>query len=128
MIRYCLIFLFGIILISCGSKNKIPSGILSPEKMQVVLWDVLRVDAFSHDFQIKDTTKNVVEENAKMQQQVFALHKVTKEEFYSSYDYYKAHTELMKGMLDSMINKANRDRGKVNRISHPILKADSLQL
>ena len=126
MIRYCLVAIFSIMLISCGSKSKVPSGILPPAKMQEVLWDVLQAEAFSHDFQIKDTTKNVVEENAKLQKQVFALHKVTKEEFYDSYDYYKAHTEIIKCMLDSMINKANRDRMKKRDISNRIMKTDSL--
>jgi hypothetical protein len=119
MIRYCRVLLLSTLLISCGSKNKMPSGILPPEKMQLVLWDILRVDAFSHDFQIKDSTKNLAEENAKLQKQVFVLYSVTQEEFYNSYDYYKTHTELMKGMLDSMINKANRDRGKLDRFVHP---------
>ena len=127
MMRYFLVLLLSTFLISCGNKNKIPSGILSPTKMQDVLWDVLRADAFSHDFQIRDTTKNVVEENAKLQKQEFALHKVTKEEFYNSYDYYKAPTEIVKGMLDSMINKANRGRIKQQRIVHPLLNTDSLR-
>ncbi len=119
MIRYCRVLLLSTLLISCGNKNKLPSGILPPEKMQLVFWDILRVNAFSHDFQVKDSTKNLAEENAKLQKQVFVLYSVTKEEFYNSYDYYKTHTELMKGMLDSMINKANRDRGKLDRFAHP---------
>lgn len=126
MMRYCLVAILSVVLISCGSKSKVPSGILPPAKMQEVLWDVLQADAFSHDFQTKDTTKNVIEENAKLQKQVFALHKVTKEEFYNSYDYYKAHTEIMKGMLDSMVNKANRDRMKHRNITNRIMKIDSL--
>jgi hypothetical protein len=43
-------------------------------------------------------------------QQVFAVHKVSKETFYESYDFYKAHPALMQPMLDSLINKITRDK------------------
>ena len=47
MIRRC-IFLFVLVsLISCGGKDKIPVGILKPDKMQAVLWDIINADAFT---------------------------------------------------------------------------------
>jgi Domain of unknown function (DUF4296) len=101
----CIVFLF-----SCGDKNDIPSGIIKPVKMQKVLFDVLRADAFVFDFVKKDTAKNLDAESVKLQQQLFAVHKVTKEEFYKSYDFYKAHPDLMQPLLDSMISKATRDK------------------
>ncbi len=100
------IFLFGFILLSsCGNNDELPSGILKPEKMQAVLWDVIKAEAFTAEFIKKDSTKNAAEENLKLQQQIFAIHKVTKAEFYKSYDYYKEHTPVFKQMLDSMIAK-----------------------
>lgn len=97
-------------LFSCGNKNAVPSGILKPAKMQAVLWDVLRADVFTNDFIKKDSTKKPEQELAKLQQQIFAIHKVSKEEFYKSYEYYKMHPEIMQPMLDSMINKRTRDK------------------
>ena len=78
--------------------------------MQNVLWDVLRADAFTYDFVKKDSTKKPEQELAKLQQQIFAIHKISKEEFYKSYEYYKIHPELMQPILDSMINTKTRDK------------------
>ena len=97
-------------LFSCGNKNSIPQGILKPEKMQAVLWDVLRADVFTNDFIKKDSAKKPELELAKLQQQIFAIHKLSKDEFYKSYEFYKIHPEIMQPMLDSMINKKTRDK------------------
>ena len=101
----CTVFLF-----SCSNKQAIPSGILKPAVMQKVMWDVLRADAFAFDFIKRDSTKKPEAENVLLQQQVFAVHRVSKEEFYKSYNYYKAHPDLMQPILDSMISKATRDK------------------
>ena len=120
-----LVLLSTLFLFSCADKNAVPSGILKPAQMQIVLWDVLRADAFTNDFVKRDTTKKPEAENVKLQQQIFATHKTSKEEFYKSFEYYKAHPDLMLTMLDSLINKANRDKEKISR---PVLKvADTSQ-
>lgn len=113
MIRL-IIYLSGlVILYSCGNKNKIPTGILMQDKMQAVLWDVIRADAFTEEFIKKDTSKNAVTENLKLQQQIFAIHKVTREDFYNSYDYYKKNTAVFKIILDSIIARNERNT-KIN--------------
>ncbi|WP_462254813.1 DUF4296 domain-containing protein [Ferruginibacter sp.] len=87
-----------------------PKGILKPAKMQSVLWDVLREDAFTNDFIKKDSTKKPEAESVKLQQRIFAIHKVTKAEFYGSYKFYLSHTELLQPLLDSMIAKAEKNK------------------
>lgn len=105
------IVLFGlVILFSCGQKNTVPSGILKPAKMQIILWDVLRADAFTYEFVTKDSSKKPEAENVKLQQQIFAVHKISKDEFYKSFEFYNAHPGLMQPLLDSLINKATRDK------------------
>ncbi len=107
------IFLFIVVLAvlnSCGKKDEIPEGILKPEKMQVVLWDVIKADAFTTNFIARDSSKNAAAENLKLQQQVFAIHKISKADFYNSYDYYKTHTPLFTKILDSMIKKTDRNK------------------
>jgi Domain of unknown function (DUF4296) len=99
-----------VFLFSCGDKNGIPPGIIKPAKMQLVLFDILRADAFVFDFVKKDSTKNVETESVKLQQQIFAVHKISRKAFYKSYDFYKAHPGLMQSLLDSMINRATRDK------------------
>ncbi|HSN59576.1 MAG TPA: DUF4296 domain-containing protein [Ferruginibacter sp.] len=96
------------LLFSSCSKKKVPSDILSPEKMQAVYWDYIRADVFANEFIKKDSSKNVEVENARLQQAVFKLHKVTKVEFYKSYDYYLNHQLLMKEMIDTMLARQQK--------------------
>lgn len=98
---------------SCGNKNKMPEGILKRDKMQAVMWDVLRADVFTRDFIIKDTSKKAVEENLKLQLDIFSIHHISKEEFYKSFNYYKLNTDLMKEMMDTLIIKAERNKEKI---------------
>ena len=58
-----LILLFIIFFISCSDKQELPSGILSPEKMELVLWDYIRADVYATDFIRQDTTKDAAVEN-----------------------------------------------------------------
>lgn len=105
------IFIFGLgLLMSCGNNDQLPAVILKPEKMQAVLWDVIKANAFTTEFIKKDSAKDDVEENLKLQMQIFAMHKVTKADFYSSYSYYKSHTPLFLKMLDSMVTQAERNK------------------
>ncbi len=95
---------------SCGNKDKLPEGVLKPEKMQAVLWDVIKADVFTTDFIKKDSAKNAIAENLKLQQQVFAIHKVTRADFFTSYDYYKTNTVEFKKIIDSMVSQADRKK------------------
>ncbi len=99
-----------IFLFSCQNNNNVPKGILPPSKMQMVLWDVLRADALTFDFIKKDSLKKPEAENIKLQMQIFDFHKTTKDEFYNSYQFYKTHPNMMQPLLDSMINKGNREK------------------
>lgn len=102
---FALVFLF-----SCKEKKNMPAGILETAKMQKVFWDVLRADAFAYNFVTKDSSKNAEAENIKLQQQIFAVHKISKTDFYKSYDYYLNNATLLQPLLDSMIAKAERNK------------------
>lgn len=95
---------------SCGNKDKLPAGVLKPEKMQAVLWDVIKADVFTTDFIKKDSGRNAEAENLKLQQQIFAIHKITRADFYDSYDYYKGNTVEFKKIVDSMVVQAERKK------------------
>ena len=105
------ILLIGLNLMSsCGNKEQLPAGVLKPEKMKAVLWDVIKADVFTAEFIKKDSSKNATAENLKLQQQIFAIHKVTKADFYNSYDYYKGNTGEFKKIIDSMVTQAERKK------------------
>jgi Domain of unknown function (DUF4296) len=107
-------FLATIVLLSmigCRGKDGFP-GLLDKEKMQAVMWDIIQADVYTEQFIKKDSSKKASLENMQLQNQIFALHKVTRADFYKSYDYYVSHSEGMKAILDSMSAKAERERAK----------------
>ncbi len=115
--------LFTVTFISCNSKNDIPSGILKPAKMQLVLWDVLEADAFVNNFVSKDSSKVLAIESVKLQKDIFTIHKITKDEFFNSYNFYKANPSLIQPLLDSLINKATREKYSITKGFRDTLKA-----
>jgi hypothetical protein len=124
MIKYLLLIV--VFFYSC--KNDKPKDLLSEKKMQAVFADIMKIEAYTKNFIEKDTQKNAAVENAKMQLQVFALHKVTKEQFYTSYDYYTADVKKMQGIMDSIINKSNNERfKKTSPMRDPHAPAQSLE-
>jgi Domain of unknown function (DUF4296) len=108
---------------SCRDNNELPEGVLKPEKMKLVLMDVIKAEAYTAEILKTDTTKNGLEENSRLQQQVFSIHKVSKEEFYRSFMYYKEHAGVFKVMLDSMVTQGYRNKS----ISVPPTTGTSLQ-
>ncbi len=110
---YCLL-LFLMIAFSC--RNKVPNGILKPEKMQAVMWDVMRAEVFTENFISRDSSKDKITENIKLQKQAFQLNGVTKEDYYKSLEFYKKQPALFGPMLDSLSARQDREREKLNKI------------
>ena len=100
------------LIFSCSGKNDLPSGILQPQKMQEVFWDYIRADVYTTNFIKRDSLTIPAVENLKLQNSIFKIHHITKEEFYKSYIYYSNHKELMTTMIDSMIAKQQREKQK----------------
>lgn len=119
MKRNCLFVFVLFFLISCGNNNETPPGILNPKKMQVVLWDIIKAEAYTAEMVKTDSVKKAADENLKMQQQVFSIHKITRNEFYKSYDYYKKNPAVFKVMLDSMIAQSGRQKNYSNKNLQP---------
>ncbi|MBK7433660.1 MAG: DUF4296 domain-containing protein [Chitinophagaceae bacterium] len=97
-------------MLSCNDRSARKARILPPEKMSTVLWDVIRVDAFTTSFIRKDTTRDPVLENARLQQRVFAEHQVSREDFYASFEYYKKNSAQFKPIMDSMVIRKTREK------------------
>jgi Domain of unknown function (DUF4296) len=95
------------VMIACSNREELPAGVLPAEKMQGVMWDLMRADQFLADYVFsKDTSQNKSRESIKVYRQIFLAHGITKEEFRKSMTYYKAHPEQLKAIMDSVSNKA----------------------
>ena len=126
-----LIFIVGFFfIIGCNDKTGTPSGILGKQKMRSVMWDIIQAEVFTEQFMKKDSSKNISMENLKLQNAIFSIHKVTRSQYYESYDYYVSHTDLIRLVLDSMSSKADRDRFELYKpieIKQPIEKFSMLK-
>ena len=119
--RAKLLTIVTLFIFSCTNTTKIPKDILSKQKMQGVLWDIILAERFSSLFLLKDSlNKNIKVENFKLYQQVFHIHKISKEDFIKSYKYYLSRPELSKVIFDSIAVKAERERAT-------IYKSDSIK-
>ncbi len=117
-------FLLLVLFFSCNKKNKIPDGILKPAKMQLVLWDVLKANALAEEIAKKDSTTKIQKESVRLQSQVFSIHKISKDDFYKSYNFYAKHTELLLALLDSTIANAMR-KNYNSGVKHPFKLGDT---
>ena len=114
-------FFLLVIMFSCNT-NKIPDDILAPEKMQEVLWDMIRADEFLVSYVLKDTSVDRKTESIKLYEMVFDLHDISKSTLEKSFKYYQQHPEILKPIMDSLnARKTSAD------IGDPVPIQDSLQ-
>jgi Domain of unknown function (DUF4296) len=99
----------AVFFLSCGGKNKVPKGILPQDKMEEVLWDMMRADQYVNTFVLpKDSSLNKKTEGQKLYTKIFDIHKITEESFRESFAYYKKHPVLLSSVMDS-ISKKSKD-------------------
>ena len=98
--------------LSCTRNNSIPQGIIQPEKMEVILWDCLKADAYCSELLKKESLINDTLENVRLKKIIFKKHQITNKDFNKSYSYYRAHPDLMVVVIDSIIAQQNRDKVK----------------
>jgi len=109
MTRILLIVLIGGLL-SCNN-SKVPKGILPPDKMEKVLWDMIQADRYAVQFLAKDSAKiDVKAETFKLYEEIFRIHKTNREEFSKSFNYYLSRPQLNQALYDSMGVKGSRLR------------------
>ena len=100
-----ILLLSGLFFSSCSEKEKKPSGILPVDKMREVMWDMVRADEYVTDFLKKDSGFNKKDESTRLYEQVFRLHKITREQFKKSLDYYGSAPDLFQPIIDSVAKK-----------------------
>ena len=103
MRKIFLILFFPLFFIACSGKNRIPKGVLSKERMEAVLWDLVRADEFVAGYVLPgDSSLDKKQESIMLYEQVFRIHHSSKEEFKKSFSFYQSHPSLFKIILDSL--------------------------
>jgi hypothetical protein len=96
-------------MLSCHSGE--PENKLGSDTFQKVLWDFIRADVYTTDVLAKkDSTLNRNLANAALQKKIFATHKVSKDDFFETFEYYKAHPVTMSVVLDSLMSRETRNQ------------------
>jgi Domain of unknown function (DUF4296) len=104
-----LFFLF--LVVGCNTRNDVPNGILPPQKMQQVMWDMMQVDglvAYSYDTLIKKPGKRT-----ELYYTVLSNYKISQEEFRENMQFYQTRPDLLKIVFDSLQQMALRDTAKI---------------
>ena len=116
------IFLSAIIFVSLGLMGCKSGGdnkmILPLDTMKVVMWDMLKADEWYIRKTIKDSTLKTKHENIRLYEQVFAIHNITRKQFYTSYKYYESHPPEFKVLIDSIEASSNRIRNSLFYNNH----------
>ena len=97
--------LIAILVYSCNNSS---SSILPQKKMQAVMWDIMKADAFAQQLAAKDSLKKLPEENKKLVAGIFLIHNITAEQFKKSYQYYLEHPDILKIIVDSINAQQSR--------------------
>jgi hypothetical protein len=106
MIRLSWLFFLFLVIISCRN-DETPRGIMEKEKMERVLWDMLRADEWVAYEMNLDTSVDRHKRTLELYSQVYSIHKTNLREFKKSFRYYESHPELLKPVLDSMQKKGS---------------------
>jgi len=101
-----IILLYFLFVFGCKSRNTVPHSIIPDNKMELIIWDMTRADEFLTAYVInKDSAVDKKAESIRMYEQIFRIHKTSKEEFQNSLSFYQAHPAMLKIMMDSLSAK-----------------------
>ena len=105
-LRYLLLWVLLLGWAACRSDKKVPSDVLSPDKMEEVVWDLMRADQFVVSFALpKDSSLQKDAEKLKWYNRVLALHDISEQKFKESFRYYQTRPDLMAEIMDSIARK-----------------------
>jgi len=107
-----LVYLFFVFVLLVACNSGIPKNVLPVNTMKVVMFDMLKADEWYARKLVGDTLMLKVKEDIPLYEQVFAVHEITKKQFYDSYHYYEAHPVVYKELVDSLESYANKQKLK----------------
>lgn len=124
---------------ACTNHTKIPEGIIAQPRMEKILWDMVQADRYVNTFimaQPKDSPSVKKEKAAIFYERVFALNKISREQFLTSYKFYLGRPDITKVMFDSIASRGDKQRSQMYRSSpkptllsrrDSLLRADSIR-
>lgn len=108
-IGYILVLGMLLGMVSCETKPG-SKGVLGINDMKLVMYDIVLVDEYVYNNIKRDSTNSYNDTLNKMYQQVFKLHNIEQETFFTSYEFYNTHPTYYNTLMDSLQNYSNRKR------------------
>lgn len=106
----------------CQSRQDVPSDILSTDKMEKVLFDMLRSGHMVNNFILsKDSSINKEQAQIEWLNKVLTFHAVSEQQFKKSFSYYQQHPELMAKVMDSISKKEEDPLIKIRKPGKALL-------
>jgi len=78
--------------------------------MQRITWDMLKADELASQNKSADTTLDLKNESFRLYEQVFAVYKTNRSQYYKSYKYYQEHPSLYKSMMDGVRKLGEKEK------------------
>jgi len=97
------------LLVSCSSDDEVPRDIIPIPQMKFIMFDVITAQEAAGLTFTKDTTA-LKQKTFELYQQVFAIYKISRGDFFKSFHYYEANPDKIKVLYDSLTAYANRKR------------------
>ena len=106
----------------CQSRQAVPADILSSDKMEEVLFDMLRSGHMVNNFILsKDSSINKDQAQIEWLNKVLIFHAVSEQQFKKSFSYYQQHPELMAKVMDSISKKEEDPLIKIRKPGKALL-------
>ena len=105
-------FFFSVMVICLIACNNSKAKKIPINNMKKIMWDMVCADELYAETVAKDSTLKKKKDNIRLYEQVFAVNKISKEEFYSGYRYYQEHPDEFKVLIDSVQSYGNMQRIK----------------
>lgn len=93
-------------LLSC-SGDDVPKGILPPQKMEGILYDVIRADEWVDFAVLQDSTFRPFSKRGALYDSVFRIHSISKDDYRRSMAFYQSRPDLLKEILTSLRTKSD---------------------
>ncbi len=103
MSRHLFLVFVSVWLTACGERFAQPAAVMPPEKMEAVLWDLLRADHFVTNYVAnRDSSLANHAKGPQLYAAILKKHGITDSTLRISLDYYKNHPKQFYPILDSI--------------------------
>ncbi|MFM7672282.1 MAG: DUF4296 domain-containing protein [Bacteroidota bacterium] len=106
MIRSISLLVLVSLFIACSDRSSLPAGVLPGEKMEAVLWDMLRADLFVANYiAIRDSSQAGHAKGPQLYAATLKKHGISDSVFKTSLNYYRKHPKQFYPILDSIAQR-----------------------